>query len=93
MDIREIERSQNMKVQEFVEEFNVTSDEAVLLLREFKWNEDKLRDAWYENDHRVKVRTGLKIDPQLEKDKPQMAFSKKDKNKGMCLVCFEPFDG
>ena len=92
-DIEDIKRNQNQRVAECVELFSVTEEEAVILLREYKWNNDRLQGDWFENQNKIRYKCGLAMDPEYRKSKPQMETSLAEKNQGMCAICYTPFDG
>ena len=92
-DIEDIKRNQNERVRAIVELFNVNDDEAVILLREYKWNNDRLETDWFENERKVRIKCGIDIDPQLAKRDSRVDNSKSTKNKGLCNICFSPFEG
>ena len=92
-DIKDIERNQNERVRAAMELFNVSDDEAVILLREYKWNQDRLEADWFDNDKKVRIKCGTDVDPQILKRDPKVDNSKATRNKGLCNICFSPFEG
>lgn len=76
-----------------MELFSVTEEEAVILLREYKWNNDRLQTDWFENSSKVRYKCGLEMDPKYRKSKPQMEASLAEKNSGFCTICYTPFEG
>ena len=69
-DIKDIERNQNERVKSAMELFSVSDDQAVILLREYKWNQDRLEADWFDNDKKVRQKCGIDVDPKIAKSNP-----------------------
>ena len=50
------------KVVEIRELLGVNSDKAILILRYFKWDNDKLINNWFEKEKQLKLQIGIEFD-------------------------------
>lgn len=74
----------------------MTQDEAICVFRHFKWDAEKMQEAWFDNEDKLKLQLGIEFDRKaflsLPKDKQQvMSASLKENNGGCCLVCYGSF--
>ena len=90
-----IKQLQMQKV-EMIEDFTaLSSDKAILLLRHYKWNEEKLQIEWYGAESYVKklrILIGLDFDPEILKQHPNVNTALCSVNGGICQICYSEFD-
>lgn len=72
------------KVNEVRELLGLTADQAILVLRYYKWNFDKLQNEWFENERKLKKKIGLEFDPEVARQFPYVNASLKNVNQGYC---------
>jgi hypothetical protein len=83
IQINEIEKSMYVCIKNVKELFATSEDNAITLLKMYKWNEDKLQQDYFANDKAVLQKCGLVHDP-----KAAIEGSKTD-----CLICFNSLQG
>ena len=47
-------------------------DKTIQLLRHYKWNNDKLMEAWLNNENKLRIQAGFTLDPNLLKEFPYL---------------------
>jgi len=78
IEINEIEKSMYTCVKNVKELFAISEDNAITLLKMYKWNEDKLQQDYFANDKTVLQGCGLVPDPST---------GIKEGSKTDCLIC------
>lgn len=71
-----------LDVETVKEMFSITSDEAITLLQNYKWNFARISDK-FENISKFRVDIGIEFDEYS---------SHKSHNGGYCLSCYEEFN-
>jgi hypothetical protein len=69
-DRENIEKRLDEKIQEIVDLLGISKDEAVATLRYFKWDMDKIQNAWFDGGKKLRTKIGLDFDDTLTKSKP-----------------------
>ena len=69
----------------------MTDDEAICVLRAFKWDAERMVESWYDNESKLKKKLGIEFDKTLNKDKT-ISASLAENNGGCCIVCYGSFD-
>jgi uncharacterized OsmC-like protein len=72
------------KVEEIKDLLGCTSDNAVMILRHFKWDVDKLQNNWFEQEDKLKLKIGIAFDQNIPKRAAYVNASLKKNNQGMC---------
>lgn len=76
------------EVQEF---FDCSEDDAIIMLRHFKFNIEKLQNEWFDNEG-LKKAIGLEYDSKIAKEFPEVEMSLREANEGYCIICYNEFD-
>ncbi len=71
--------------------FGFTDDEAILVLRRYKWNTDKLQSEWFDKEKGLRIQCGMTVDLGNAKKNPNSEYSKAKLNGGYCLICYGQF--
>lgn len=83
-----IEKAQIEKAEEYKDLLGLDMDQTIQLFRVYKWNIDKLMEAWLQNQDKVKVQVGFLPDKTLLKQFPYLDQSTAKNNGGYCLICY-----
>ena len=65
--IEHIEKRINEKVSEIKDVLGMNADQAIAVLRHFKWNMDKIQNEWFNNDNKLRKMIGIDYDQTLVK--------------------------
>eukprot|EP00826_Nyctotherus_ovalis_P024576 TRINITY_DN1898_c0_g3_i1.p2 TRINITY_DN1898_c0_g3~~TRINITY_DN1898_c0_g3_i1.p2 ORF type:complete len:490 (-),score=172.28 TRINITY_DN1898_c0_g3_i1:96-1565(-) len=84
IEINEIEKSMYVCIRNIKELFATSEDNAITLLKMYKWNEDKLQQDYFANDKAVLQKCGLVPDPSVGTQKGSQTD---------CLICFTSLAG
>lgn len=49
--------------------YSVSQDDMIIIARHYRWNSDKINDAWFSESEKLEYTLGLKPNPILNKDK------------------------
>ena len=90
--VEKIHQRQMEKVEEIKDLLGCKSDDAILILRYFKWDVDKLQNNWFEKMDKLKLQIGLEFDTGIPKKAAYVSASLKSLNQGMCQICYSDFD-
>ena len=60
--IENIEKRINEKVSELKDVLGMNADQAIAVLRYFKWNMDKIQNEWFVDDNRLRKKIGIDYD-------------------------------
>ena len=82
---------QKDKISEMVDLLGLTSDQAISVLRFFKWDADKLQQNWFDREAELRKKTGIAFDKALPAKFTYMNASLAAHNKGWCQVCYSNF--
>jgi hypothetical protein len=55
------------KVEAITDLLGIPSDKAILILRYFKWDVDKMQNNWFEKEEKLKLQIGLEFDKTIPK--------------------------
>lgn len=71
----------------------VSENDAILLLRHFKWNLERLQEKFFSDDSAKLMKAiGLEFDPTVAKKFPFTCATLPTHNKGYCQICYSKFD-
>jgi ariadne-1 len=73
--IEHIEKRINEKVAELKDVLGMTPDQAIAVLRHFKWNLDKIQNEWFEKENILRKQIGIDYDSTLVKKFPHINSS------------------
>ena len=73
--IEHIEKRINEKVAELKDVLGMTPDQAIAVLRHFKWNLDKIQNEWFEKENILRKVIGIDYDSTLVKKFPHINSS------------------
>lgn len=65
--VEKIHERQMQKVEEIKDLLGLNADKAILVLRHFKWDLDKLQNNWFEKEKHLKLEIGLEFDQSIPK--------------------------
>ena len=68
--------------------FTMNRDDMMIIIRHYKWNEDKMMQEWFDDQEKLKYPLGLEYDKRLDL-KPEIRVSQPNFNEGYCLSCYE----
>lgn len=68
------------KVDEIKDLLGCKSDDAILILRYFKWDVDKLQNNWFEKEDKLKLQIGIVFDQSIPKKAAYVNASLKKNN-------------
>ena len=69
MQLEDIKKLQDEKVEQLSELFGCNFDEALILCHHFKWNKDALENCeWYDNQDKVRLIAGLPLITQIRNE-------------------------
>ena len=84
---RDLEAVRNQLIAECSEFICMDPEDAILVLIQYEWNIDKIKDNWYDNVEANLVRSRIKLGESSLKELARLGV-KPDGN--LCNVCFEP---
>ncbi len=91
--LENIEKVQWNLVNDARETLGVNDDQAITLLRYFKWNLEKLQESWFADDQqKLMKKIGLVFDPIITKSYPYVNSTLKANNQGYCQICYSKFN-
>ena len=63
--LENIAKTQERIVADARDTLGLTDDQAIIMLRVYKWNLEKLQEAWFSTDNtqKLKIKSGLEFDP------------------------------
>lgn len=76
-------------INEAIEFLSLERNQAILVLINYSWSIDNIRDNWYEDVEKNMIRCGLSV---TEKEKEQLIKNSIRTNNNTCLVCDWPRD-
>jgi len=79
-------------VSELRELLGCTADQAIAILRYFKWNLDKLQNEWFNSEKQLRNKIGIEFDLDLAKKFPFINASTSKLNQGYCQICYMKFN-
>ena len=84
IDMDKIETSMQECLNKIIEEFSMSEDDSITLLKAYRWNTDKLHQKYLEDHMKVKYTCGLLSDPSQKVEQTESPN---------CLICYEPIAG
>ena len=74
----------------------MSEDEAIVIMRHFHWNFEKMQNEWFEKEAYFRKHLGLEVDKEALKklspaDQAAVESSLPKNNGGMCVICYESF--
>ena len=88
----EFRKKREEQIAEFMEFSYLPRDEAIIVLINYEWNFEKLTSVWYENVESNKIKCGIEISPEAEKEIKKF-YKENDIPDKTCLVCFCEAEG
>lgn len=89
MHVNEIRTALSAKLEEATELYKMDTDDMMIIIRHYKWNNSKMEQNWFDQSEQLKYVLGLEYNKQLDKD-PQVNVSlPKNNPDGYCLICYE----
>lgn len=84
----DLQKFRECKIEEASEFTSLSKDESIIVLVNYQWNMEKLRDNWYENVDENKIKCGI----SLSKNNQYLLKNLKNDNKrNHCLVCYADY--
>ena len=80
------------KVEEIKDLLQCNSDKAIQILKYFKWDNDKLINNWFDQEHKLKHKIGIDFDTKLPISFPYINGTLRANNQGFCSICYSKFD-
>jgi len=72
-----------------MELYEVNFDQMVIIARHFRWNADRINDAWFANSHKLQYTLGLKPAPEMKKNVAISSSLLLNNKSWTCLICYE----
>ena len=72
-----------------MELYQVNFDQMVIIARHFRWNGDRINDAWFANSHKLQYTLGLKPAPEMKKNAAISSSLLLNNKSWTCLICYE----
>lgn len=91
-----IRESLTSKLEEMCELYGLPADKLALLARKFKWDEDRMSEAWFSGScstKKLSIDLGMQFDSTLNKLDENMKGSLPANNNQTCLICWEELCG
>jgi ariadne-1 len=85
----DLESIRNKIINECQEFTCLSHDEATIVLIQFQWNLERIKDQWYEDVEGNMKKYGLDLNKTSQ---VELAKKKVKPNNRECLVCYSPFD-
>ncbi len=82
--MEELEKAMNDCIKHIMDLFSTTEDNAITLLKIYKWNEDKLQQEYFADQDKVLVKHGMMVDTSLGLVQPESPN---------CMICLESLEG
>lgn len=89
--IESIQKRMDDKINEASEMLGLSEDDAIQVLRYFKWNQDKLQNEWFAKEKQLRLQAGIEFDKNIVLKNPQINTSLSSKNQGYCMICYSMF--
>ena len=84
-----IRESLSSKLEELSELYGLAPNKVALLARKFKWDDDKMSQAWFGGStNTLQIELGMQVNPSF-KDDQVMRGSLPKHNNNTCLICWE----
>ena len=62
------------KLEEVQELFAMDSDDLMIIIRHYRWNEDKMQQEWFNQQEKLKLELGLEFNKKLNQS-PEISSS------------------
>ena len=69
-----------------------SEDEIITILRHFDWKHQKMEERWFDDDDDKEYKIGLKLNPKLMNQYPEINASLAANNDNMCAICYVEFE-
>jgi ariadne-1 len=79
------------KVNEISDMLGLSEDDAISILRHFKWNIDKLQNEWFAKEKQLRLQIGIEFDKNIALKNPAVNSSLASINGGYCMICYNKF--
>jgi hypothetical protein len=79
-EVEKLKERQMEKVDEIKDLLGCNSDKAIQILKYFKWDNDKLMNNWFDQEHKLKYKIGIEFDPSIPKVNPYVNGTLKANN-------------
>lgn len=90
--VEKIHERQLQKVDEIKDLLGINPDKAILILRYFKWDTDKLQNNWFDKEKQLKLQIGIEFDQSIPKRFAYVNASLHANNQGCCNICYSYFN-
>ena len=89
MHVNQIRTALMKKLDDAHDMFAMERDDMMIIIRHYKWNEDRMQQEWFDDQEKLQHKLGLVYDKKLDKD-PQINVSLPSMNPdNYCLSCYE----
>ena len=72
-----------------MELYSVSSDAMIIIARHYRWNSDRINDAWFSEADKLQYTLGLAPNPAMAKDKSISSSLLVNNKSQVCLICYE----
>jgi len=93
-NIKEIEHVENLLTENInllSDTLCISKDQALGVLKYFKWNSDVAQSKWFENIEKYGMECGILFNPEYIKSVGKSEILEFDPNSNMCMICFSEF--
>ncbi|XP_021762673.1 probable E3 ubiquitin-protein ligase ARI7 [Chenopodium quinoa] len=87
LDEAEIRRRQEEQISHISLLLSLSNDQASLLLYHYNWKVDKLQDDWFADEHAVRDKVGLLINPINDKN-----IDNENEEDDTCKICYDELE-
>lgn len=85
----DLEKLRNNLIQECEEFTCLSKEEANIVLIQFQWNMERIKDQWYEDVDENRKKCGLDLNKKAVTELTRKAIKSNNKE---CYICYTPFD-
>jgi ariadne-1 len=85
----DIEKIRNQLIENAAEFCSLTKEEATIVLINYQWNYERIKDQWYDNVEENRKKCAIE---QSNKSREDLKRKKVDPNNQVCSICYKDYD-